>query len=232
MTIDLLVSVRDAEEACVAADAGVAIVDVKDPSNGPLGFAGATRIQSIQAAIPTADVSAALGELADWDAANFRLKAPLCFAKFGLAGLADRWRDRWQVATESLNHSVEQWVAVAYADFSAVDAPAPEDVLAQTASDAKVLLIDTFQKTGVNSIHHLGVSRLQTLRQMAQEYGMKLALAGQLCAADLDSVHDIRPDILAVRGAVCVGVDRRNRVDSQSVQDLQVRLKECCRSSL
>lgn len=228
MTIDLLVSVRDSEEARFAADAGVPIIDVKDPANGPLGFAGESQITAVQKTVPTSIVSAALGELVDWHASPLSLARPLNFAKFGLAGMSAGWCDRWQSVTDSLGSAVKQWVAVAYADFAAVEAPAPEDVLCQLKARADILLVDTYEKNGVNSIQQLGVRRLQDLRQMAHESNLRMALAGQLAADDLDDIVQIQPDILAVRGAVCVGDNRKNRVNVSGIRELQSCLQACC----
>ena len=47
----LLVSVRDAAEARLAVEAGVDLIDVKEPSAGPLGAAAAETLAEIAAAV-------------------------------------------------------------------------------------------------------------------------------------------------------------------------------------
>lgn len=67
MTIQLLVSVRNAEEAVQAADSGADIIDVKEPEFGSLGFAGGATIREVVDAVAgRIPVSAALGECLDW----------------------------------------------------------------------------------------------------------------------------------------------------------------------
>lgn len=67
MTLQLLVSVRDSSEALAAVRGGADIIDVKDPSSGPLGFAGVSIIESILNVVhDQCPVSAALGECHDW----------------------------------------------------------------------------------------------------------------------------------------------------------------------
>src|SRR5262245_39809144 len=59
----LLVSVVDAEEACVAAVAGADVIDVKDPSRGSLGEAAPAVVRAVREVTPRdLPVSAALGD--------------------------------------------------------------------------------------------------------------------------------------------------------------------------
>ena len=60
----LLVSVTDAEEARIAVDAGVDIVDVKNPAEGSLGAPGPGVIERVREVVPSErPVSAAIGDL-------------------------------------------------------------------------------------------------------------------------------------------------------------------------
>src|SRR5437667_9340081 len=85
----LLVSVRSVEEAVAATKAGADLVDVKEPSRGPLGMAEAEVVGGVIAAVGSkVPVSAALGEWspnATTDAV-WHLELPLSYVKWGLAG--------------------------------------------------------------------------------------------------------------------------------------------------
>src|SRR5215469_2647638 len=60
----LLVSVRDAREATVAAAAGADVIDAKDPARGALGAVSAAALDGIVRAVARPQmVSAALGDL-------------------------------------------------------------------------------------------------------------------------------------------------------------------------
>ncbi len=110
MTIQLLVSVRNAQEAVDAADSGADIIDVKEPEFGSLGFAGAAAIRDVVDAVAgRIPVSAALGECLDWPtetkdrrALRFEgMEHSLAFVKLGLAGLlpavaGGAWVDEWR----------------------------------------------------------------------------------------------------------------------------------------
>ena len=85
----LLISVRSAEEATVALAGGADLIDVKEPSNGPLGVAHHEVLAAVLAVVNEAvPVSAALGE---WtpnalNEAHWHLQLPVQFLKWGLAG--------------------------------------------------------------------------------------------------------------------------------------------------
>lgn len=118
------------------------------------------------------------------------------------------------------------WVAVAYADFERAAAPDVWSVLAAgVLTGCSILLIDTFIKDGQGTLKWLDVKELQKIRSTAHQMGLMLALAGQLNEEHLPEVACIRPDILAVRGAVCTGKDRQAVVSADQVRKLQERLK-------
>lgn len=101
---ELLVSVRHPVEVPAALAGGASIIDVKDPSRGPLGRADSGVWQAIaQATGNHAPLSLAWGELADWGPATPLPAVPrgTQFIKLGVAGLSvHEVSARWQ----SLRH--------------------------------------------------------------------------------------------------------------------------------
>src|SRR4051794_5358072 len=90
--MQLLVSVRSAEEAEAALAGGAGLIDVKEPARGSLGAADPTVIAEVLHAVGgRAPVSAALGELLD---APMELpRSELSFVKWGLSGAQGKdWR--------------------------------------------------------------------------------------------------------------------------------------------
>ncbi|MCY2963839.1 MAG: hypothetical protein NT069_09370, partial [Planctomycetota bacterium] len=90
----LLVSVRSATEARAALEGGCDILDVKEPSRGPLGMADLSVIREIasaaQSLYPTVSLSVALGEARDWPpGCDFpELPDPVRIVKAGVAGIS------------------------------------------------------------------------------------------------------------------------------------------------
>ena len=244
--MQLLVSVRNASEAIVASRSGADIIDVKEPEQGALGFAGWDVVASVARTVGNpVVVSAAMGEYSEWLADGDDCQKcvhhvdNLQFVKLGLAGAISealddcqsRWDADWNVARRrvehclSLNETRVGWVAVAYADAKSAKSPSPTSVLtAAIAAGCRILLIDTYHKDGRTTLGWLSESELILLRSRANEAGLGFALAGQLTEQHLSSVERIKPDIFAVRGAVCES-DRRSSISADKVESLKRSLE-------
>lgn len=232
--LELLISIRDITEAQIVREFdSISIVDLKDPFAGSLGCVDFETARSIIRLLPrTQTTSIALGEAIDgmpWLQVPAQEKRALLqnfqFAKFGLAGLANRsdWVSVWKSAFDSVPNSVQR-VAVAYADSEQADAPQIESIV-EAASEigCGVLLLDTFQKSDGNLLEHVQLPRLKSIIATASQQDMKVGLAGSLDASNLTTVKQLSADFLAVRGAVCgaarTSIIKRNRI-SELLQNL------------
>ena len=207
---ELLVSVRDAEEARQAHAGGAAILDVKEPASGSLGRAAPETIRDVLDGFAgAAPVSAALGELTDADACDFRtVDGRLAYAKIGLARAAGdgRWRERLTQAMEALPATVGR-VAVAYADWRIAEAPAPEEVIEFAGStDCAAVLLDTFEKRAGTLLEVAGFAAVRAFVEQARTEGLRVVVAGSLDAAAMRRLLPLAPDYFGVRGAACGGV--------------------------
>lgn len=212
----LLVSVRDVDEAQAALDGGADIVDIKEPDSGSLGKADDAVIADILKRVADrAPVSAALGELIE----NPGLSSVFSSLRWLKVGLSHQ-RDRdWQSSLTAVFASHrQQAVAVAYADAQRAQAPQVEDVLAWAVEQrTAVFLIDTFIKDGSTLLDHVSETALLQWIKTAQSHDIPIALAGSLRGEVFNRVIALKPDIIAVRGAACVGNDRRTHVDTQKI---------------
>ena len=244
----LLVSVRDPAEARAALQGGCDVLDIKEPRHGALGRADWSIIGDIVTDISQvnhahAPISAALGELSDWQqnlepipAAGQRALPTLQFVKLGLAGTRHResWRDDYLEVIDSVRHITPliRWIGVMYADWKSGDAPSPAELLEtidglqqRHAVNFGGLLIDTYSKGDQRLLDFMSSSQLVELRQAAHARHLPLAVAGRLRQKDLPSVTAINPDIIAVRSAVCGSGDRMNTVTAQAVADFKANLQ-------
>jgi uncharacterized protein (UPF0264 family) len=213
----LLVSVRSADEARAASEGGAAVIDVKDPSRGPLGRASGDVWRSVREAVPVATpVSVALGELADWDGEPRFDGLGLAYRKLGLAHAGRDWARRWGQIRES--SPGPPWVAVAYVDWWVADAPRPEAVLDEALSvpDCVGVLVDTWDKSRPGGLDF----SWRAFVERAQSAGRIVALAGRLDLEMICRLAPLRPDLFAVRGAACVGGDRLSVIDRERVTEL------------
>ena len=241
MIPQLLVSVRDVNEAEAALAGGTSILDVKEPHAGALGQASLAVISEIAilAAKRKTPCSAAFGELIEWTRPRSSLgvcRVDLDYAKLGLVGatagqLAPQWGEVIRRIEDSCLIAATQWIAVIYADWKSANAPDPRAVL--SASDVlrdhygieiAGVLVDSFSKTSGRLVDHMSVSELQWIRQESRNRSLFLALAGRVSAANLLELSRVRPDIVAVRSAVCSQSDRLNAVSRQAVAEFKAAM--------
>ncbi len=225
-TPKLLVSVRNRGELAAAIASGVDIIDLKEPSRGPLAPADAAlwwyAASLWEDLSPSSPLSAALGERADAIQIAGRLPSAFAFAKVGPSGCRSEgaMRDLWAIVRERLDDRIEL-VAVAYADFHAARSLQPETIF-QLAAEAgfERCLIDTFGKDGRSTLDHLGIDGLASLANVAREAGLWWTLAGSIrvdCVSLLRQ-HAVLPDCFGVRGDVC----RRGRAGTLSSERVTV----------
>jgi uncharacterized protein (UPF0264 family) len=218
---ELLVSVRNAHEAELALVGGADLIDVKEPSRGPLGRADdATILAVVRQLAGRRPVSVALGE---WLDASAPPPAGVQYVKWGLSGCGRRsdWSQRLARDIRELAGDCRA-VAVAYADWRRAASPPPAEI-AERARDigCQAFLIDTFCKDGSTLLDWLTVPEIDALRQAA---GLPLALAGSLEARHFAQLRAAQPTWFAVRGAAC-RAERDGPLDADKVR----RLAEKCR---
>lgn len=223
---ELLVSVRDLQEAQVAVCAGAGILDFKEPSRGALAacdpsiwMAAANELTARSLESCSFQLSAALGESVTAYELAPLVPSEFSFAKVGPSGCstAQKLTSLWE--SMRLPRSVEL-VPVAYADHIAAGVMAPEQVLDLVIeSGRRRLLIDTFVKDGRTLTDHLPIDRLKSLVSAARKHQVWLALAGSLRLKEMRSLVSggVLPDCWGVRGDVCDQRDRTGRIDPQRV---------------
>jgi len=216
----LLVSVRSAAEARAAVEGGATVVDIKEPDRGPLGRAGADVWAAVRAEVPRPiPVSVALGELAEWEATTTPGAASwsgIAYRKLGLAGLGPCWAEAWARARAGEPTPGPPWIAVVYADWVEASAPDPSAVLdvALGVPDCVGILVDTWDKGRPGALDE---EAWFPVVARAKAAGRLVTLAGGLDAAAIRRLAPLGPDLFGVRGAACVGGDRRAAIDPARV---------------
>jgi uncharacterized protein (UPF0264 family) len=199
----LLVSVRSAEEANAALAGGADLIDVKEPTRGPLGRADTEIIQSIVNTVADrVPVSAALGEWAEWSP-EF-IPTNVSYVKWGLSRMANAAAAA--VFREAGTPSGPKPVLVAYADHRRAESPLPT-WLADKACEHRfsAFLLDTAVKDGSSLLDWIELATLARIRFALADAGVRVALAGSLDVESICRLRPLAPDWFAVRGAACTG---------------------------
>jgi uncharacterized protein (UPF0264 family) len=148
----------------------------------------------------------------------------LLYVKWGLSGSAALdWRRKLVDVADHLrqlsNHA--QPIAVAYADWQRAAAPPPQDIAAFAIEHHwPVVLLDTWKKDGTSLFDWLPVSLVRDFLFQSRAAGVRVAAAGSLGFDHINLVRDLRPDWLAVRGAVCRAGLRNGVIDPERVRQL------------
>ena len=232
-TPGLLVSVRSAAEALIALEAGADVIDVKEPNLGSLGAADFKTLAEIVRVVEgRAPVTAAMGELVDFTAANcadqqIKMIPPgVSLFKIGLAGCAElpNWQARWRDTIAALREPTSkspQPVAVIYADWQAAHAPQPNVVLhAAVQLHCPALLIDIWDKSAGGLFDHWPIDDLQTFLNRARSHELITVLAGSLLAESFDKAVQLAPHLVAVRTAAC-DAGRNGTISAARVRELK-----------
>ncbi len=204
----LLVSVRSGNEAVAASEGGAAVIDVKEPLNGPLGRAGYDVWREVRMATPP-DIllSLALGELGDWtDSEIESVPADACsgfaFRKIGLAQSTADWAEclaRFRSTFDSTQSEAASWVAVVYLDWRVASAPPPDSIVSEALGNANCrgVLFDTWHKKAERTA--VDFTSWKPLFGRVRDSRRFIALAGSLDARAIEAISVLEPDIFAVR---------------------------------
>lgn len=240
----LLVSVRSLEEALVAGEFEIDILDVKEPRNGALGLADLETLKQIgkQSFSRPMRRSIAAGELNQWlqrfhdsSASRFGDLMPLelgsvlggyDFVKVGLAGMADSndWGDHWLSLMADVPAKVSP-VAVAYADYFGCHSPKPTEIIRGCSREPRcqTLLIDTYDKSK-QLFDYLDLGEISLLVAEAKALGWQTVIAGSVRVNDFEKVANCGAELVGVRGAITEG-DRSSRLCASKLGRLLACLK-------
>ena len=227
----LLVSVTDAHEARVAVEAGVDIVDVKNPAEGSLGAPGPGVIERVREVVPPGrPVSAAIGDLPNVPgtaalAALGAARSGAAYVKVGLWGtpITDGAVAVLRAVREALDDGATV-IAAAYADAERVPrGPLPPEAVVAASRRAGVggCLLDTALKDGRGLFEWLSPEAVAALVAEGHAAGLEMALAGALRAEDLSVVRATGADIAGVRSAACRDGRRTGPLDAERIGRLR-----------
>lgn len=227
--MQLLVSVRDLTEARAAWAGGADLIDLKEPANGPLGMVSHAVFSEVICELGhplSVQLSAALGEVGDWDGTEVHDLSGVNYCKLGLSRLSVAGGfSAWRRVRERIDRSAAnpiRWIAVCYADFEAAAAPLPEDVLQEAIdSGCAGILFDTWNKSSGKLWEHLSPRVISVYLSQAHAAGLMTALAGKLGREDVRLARELGADVFAVRSAACSGGNRSGSICGQAVAELR-----------
>ena len=118
-------------------------------------------------------------------------------------------------------------VAAGYADRKRMES-SPEFMSIPTiASESKadIAMLDTYIKDEKGLFDFLSIDQLNQFKNKAYEYGLEVALAGNLRRENIPLINDISPNIIGVRSVVCEGYDRnKGLIKAHLIEEFKTEL--------
>jgi dihydroneopterin aldolase len=218
----MLASVRSAEEALFAVQAGADLIDAKEPSLGALGAVSPTRLRAIVAAVGgRRPVSATVGDLPLETESLHRAarRNSDCGADFVKIGIFEQPIDLARVRALPPLAGVPL-IAVLFADRSP-----PLDVAADLAAAGwHGVMLDTANKDAGSLRDWTDQDWLADFVHRARTAGLLVGLAGSLRTDDVRPLVALGPDYLGFRGALCAETDREECLDPERVRAMRALL--------
>jgi (5-formylfuran-3-yl)methyl phosphate synthase len=220
----LLISVKNAEEALLALDAGVDIIDLKDPDVGALGALGLAETAEIVRLIKSKTlVSATVGEL--HTSVSELLSDIQARTDIGVDVVKIVVSDLFQAADfydemSKLTKNSIKIIAVFFADES-IDL-----ALLPTLKSAGFFgaMLDTNNKHK-NLLQVQQLHELRLFTQLCHQHQLSSGLAGSLKPQHVDTLLEINPTYIGFRGGVCDNSLRTNGLNHAKLTQLQNMLR-------
>jgi len=229
-----LVSARDLDEVHTIIEGRADIIDLKNPEEGSLGAGDPDLIFKtckLMKENVKVEISAAIGDVPYLPgtialAAIGTAMLGVDYVKVGLHGTKNTAE-----AIDLMSHVVNsienlglqsQIVCAGYADAHRVGAVDPLKIpeVAQSTG-TNVAMLDTAVKDGTRLFDFLNPEKLREFTDQSHDYGLQVALAGNLRLEDIPILQQIGCDIIGVRSVVCEQGDRRRgKVSKELVEQL------------
>lgn len=222
----MLASVTDIDEALIAVECGVDIIDLKNPLEGALGALPVDAIRDIvQAVAGRAPTSATVGDLpmqpeVILDAVKQTADTGVDIVKVGFFGHVGH--DQCLTALSAVTRDI-RIVAVLFADQS----PNLDLVVNLSRAGFHGVMLDTAAKNGKRLCHYLDADVLESFVHESKLHGLLTGLAGSLAIDDLSGLLPLGADYLGFRGALCGGANRMARLERARLSHLLNVLHSC-----
>ena len=235
--MQILVSVRNADEAEIAMAAGVRLIDLKEPAHGALAALNRHDTSAVMEAVQrhrqryagaSIQVSATVGDTVDdMDTLMSLISDKIAIGVNVIKLPTSIWSDLRVIARLSPLPAGVQWIAV----LSPLVLTDARGLLSQLASvrqlGYKGVMVDTQEKS-VSLPALLTIEQLTFFVQSAREAGLYTGLAGGLRLEHLASLATLQADYLGFRSGLCQQSVRANPLLPERLHALRPWLSHLC----
>lgn len=210
----MLASVNSLAEARLVLQAGVDIIDLKQPEQGALGALALADVRAIvQEVNGRCPVSATVGDLPMqpelvYNAVKAMADTGVDYVKIGFFPGGD-----WQSTLDKLSGQKTKLIAVLFADTQ----PDFAILSAIKAAGFAGVMVDTMDKNCGSLTQLMSEQELALFVKQAKTLELLCGLAGSLRLADVDLLLTLQADYLGFRGALCQAHERVGQLNLSAV---------------
>jgi uncharacterized protein (UPF0264 family) len=217
----MLASVNSIAEAKVVHEAGVDILDIKNPHEGALGALDVNAVKDIvQSVNGEVLTSATIGDVKSDhpQLLNFILSMSETGVDYVKVGLFDKHVSESfiKTLTEATSKGIKLVVVLFAENYNGVDS-----IINLMQSGISGVMLDTKEKKSKNLCANLKRNELKKFIETAKKYKLLTGLAGSLKYENISSLLELNPDYLGFRGALCSESNRVNTVNKKQVNDIR-----------
>jgi uncharacterized protein (UPF0264 family) len=232
----LLVSIKSLDEAALALDNNVDIIDLKYPANGALGALSVEEISTITDYIRIHDhfkmITATIGDLPMqpdllYKAADKTVNTGVDVVKIGFFDVSEEPIKAYAACINALQGLVGKGVKLVAVLFAELNYPAELIVMLKNAGFYGVML-DTVRKNGRTLFDYLSHQQIRDLVLNLKELELQSGLAGSLMINQVSFVKQFEPNYIGLRGGLCVDNARANKLCSKKLEIVSKQFKSCC----
>jgi uncharacterized protein (UPF0264 family) len=219
----MLASVRSLKEALLVLDAGVDMIDLKNPMGGALGALDQGLVKDIVHAINHRNlVSATIGDLPMqpkliFDATESMLDLGVDIVKIGLFGESSHVECLTALKPLAANNKL---IAVMFAD----DLPNLDLLPLVAEMGFYGAMLDTADKNGGDLLNHMNINELAKFINWATGLRLQTGLAGSIGEIHLNMLTTLKPTYLGFRGALCEQSQRTLDLDITKINRIRSML--------
>jgi (5-formylfuran-3-yl)methyl phosphate synthase len=224
--VRMLASVRSAEEALFALNAGADLIDAKEPSGGTLGAVPIATLREIVADVAgRRPVSATAGDLPMQLEPMRRAvdRTAACGVDFVKVGFFDLGEPAERVLELPRLAPQVPLIAVLFVDLAPPHPPQPP-LQALAGAGWHGVMLDTVRKAGGSLRDWTDDGWLAEFVGQARAAGLLVGLAGSLGQRDIRPLARLGADYLGFRGALCAEAHREACLDPIRVRAVRAEL--------
>lgn len=222
----LLISVSSVDEAAIALDKGINIIDLKHPAKGALGALAPETIQAVAKLVRSRDpsrlITATIGDLPMQPDLLRMAVAKLAtldvdVIKIGFFDVDTEPDKIYAVCLEALHDFTCRGVKLVAVMFAELIYSAQLMQMLKNAGFYGVMM-DTVHKNGASLLDLLTYQQLQKFLIASKANDLQAGLAGSLKLAHIPVLKQLMPDYIGLRGGVCDADLRINALSASKVE--------------